>query len=37
MWAEKHDVLSPDERKPYQISPEDYRQQLDRKKQDRDP
>jgi arylsulfatase len=37
MWAEAHGVLSPVAREPYQISPEDYRQQLDRKKQERDP
>jgi arylsulfatase len=28
-WAEEHGVLSPDGRRPHQISPQDYRERLD--------
>jgi arylsulfatase len=31
-WAKAHGVLSPEERKPHQISPQDYREQLDRRR-----
>ena len=36
-WAKSHGVLSREERKPHQISPQDYRQQLEQSKQEPDP